>query len=404
MDRPRVAILTRPIDENMHSGSGQHWYEIARELLRLGGAFHFTFAHYRHSDNQIYRDLRRQGGEELIMPRDPVRASRSLRRRSFDVVHYYLPTLFSPIYGVTARKVVTIHGAEPVLLPRYYRALHVLHDRYVVPAVTRAIDHVACVSETTREYAQTHYPLRTSQRFSIIYNGVDPAFRPQGAAGKAVAERYRTGEHYLFHVSKYSLRKNPWTMLAAFALFLRRRGAAGDRREWRLVIGGSGWDNLRVRGFLKRAGIEDRVRLLGYVDRDELPGLYSSAYAFLFPSLCEGFGMPNVEAMACGCPVITSDAFAIPEIVGEAARIISPPRNVSALVEEMNTLASDPHLREELLRRGLERAAGYRWEQSAAELLRVYRRLADQHRSERTIRIGPWVHSLKGSPDRAIGA
>ncbi|MFP4331385.1 MAG: glycosyltransferase family 4 protein [Spirochaetaceae bacterium] len=400
MDKPRIAILTRPIDENMHSGSGRHWYEIARRLLSLGGEFHFTFAHYRRSDNAVYRELRSVGGDELLLPRDPVRASRALAARNFDVVHYYLPTLFSPIYGVRARKVVTLHGAEPVLLPRYYRAVHVLHDRYVVPAVTRAMDHIACVSETTREYARRNYPLRPSQRFSTIYNGVDPAFTPEAGLGRAEMDE----EPYFFHVSKYSLRKNPWTMLAAFTLFLRRRGAAGDRRAWRLVIGGSGWENFRVRGFLKRAGIEERVSLLGYVERSELPGLYASAYAFLFPSLCEGFGMPNVEAMACGCPVITSDAFAIPEIVGDAARMISPPRNVSALVEEMNLLASQRDIRDELSVRGIARAQRYRWEDSALELLRVYRNLADQHRSERTIRIGPWVHSIKRDGSRAVGA
>lgn len=404
VEKPRIAILTRPVDENINSGSGQHWYEIVKSLLSLNSEFTFTLAHYRKIENQIYRDVVAQGGEELILPRNPVSASRALRRRDYNVVHYYLPTLFSPIYGVRARKVVTIHGAEPVLLPRYYREVHVLHDRYVVPTVTRAMDHIACVSKTTEAYARRHYPLRSTQQFSTIYNGVDPAFRPLGAGPRGAQLRHGTGEHYFFHVSKYSLRKNPWTILAAFARFLQRRGAAGDSREWRLVIAGSGWDNHKVRAFLKRTSMSERVRLLGFVSREELPELFSGAYAFLFPSLCEGFGMPNVEAMASGCPVITSDAFAIPEIVGDAARLISPARNVPALVEEMNTLAVDRELREEMVNRGIQRSQGYRWETGARELLRVYRHLSQLHRGERTIRIGPWVRALGPKQDRALGA
>lgn len=403
MDKPRIALLTRPVDENLGSGSGRHWYEIVKALLRLNREFSFTLAHYRESDNHIYRDVIGRGGEELILPRNPINASRVLERRGFDVIHYYLPTLFSPIYGVRARKVVTIHGAEPVLLPRYYRELHVLHDRYVVPAVTRAMDHIACVSHTTEAYARKHYPLWQAQRFSTIYNGVDPLFRPLGPGPHPANRRHRTGEHYFFHLSKYSLRKNPWTILAAFARFVQRRGAAGDRREWRLAIGGSGWDNYRVRAFLKRTGMEDRIRLLGFLEREELPELYSGAQGFIFPSLCEGFGMPNVEAMACGCPVITSDAFAIPEIVGDAARIISPARNVPALVEEMNRIATQPEEREALSRGGIIQASRYRWEESAEELLRVYRELSGQRHRVQRFRIGPWVSTLPSRRPRAVG-
>lgn len=404
MEKPRIALLTRPVDENLNSGSGRHWYEIVKALLKLNPEFTVTLAHYRENDNHIYRDVIAQGGEELLLPRNPLSASRALERRGFEVIHYYLPTLFSPIYGVRARKVVTIHGAEPVLLPRYYREVHVLHDRYVVPAVTRAMDHIACVSKTTEGYARTNYPLRRAQRFSTIYNGVDPLFRPLGPGLHEANRRHRTGEHYFFHLSKYSLRKNPWTILSAFARFVQRRGAAGDSRQWRLVIGGSGWANYKVRGFLKRAGMEERIRLLGFVRMEELPELYSGAQGFLFPSLCEGFGMPNVEAMACGCPVITSDAFAIPEIVGEAARIISPARNVPALVEEMNRLAAQPKEQELLAKRGIEWASQYRWETSARKLLRVYRELSEMYRRERTIRVGPWVHAIGPKHGRALGA
>ncbi|MFP4427495.1 MAG: glycosyltransferase family 4 protein [Spirochaetaceae bacterium] len=403
MEKPRIALLTRPVDENLSSGSGQHWYEIVKTLLRLNREFSFTLAHYRESDNHIYQDVIGQGGEELILPRNPVSASRVLERRGFDVIHYYLPTFFSPIYGVRARKVVTIHGAEPVLLPRYYREMHVLHDRYVVPAVIRAMDHIACVSKTTEAYARKHYPLRHTQRLSTIYNGVDPLFRPLGPGPHQANREHKTGTHYFFHLSKYSLRKNPWTILGAFARFVQRRGAAGDPREWRLAIGGSGWDNFRVRGFLKRTGMEDRIRLLGFVEREELPELYSGAHAFIFPSLCEGFGMPNVEAMACGCPVITSDSFAIPEIVGDAARIISPAQNAASLVEEMNRLVTEPEERILMVRRSVEVASRYRWEESAEKLLRVYRELSEQHRRQRRVRVGPWIRDLPTRQPRAVG-
>jgi glycosyltransferase involved in cell wall biosynthesis len=147
----------------------------------------------------------------------------------------------------------------------------------------------------------------------------------------------------------------------------------------KLVIAGGKWNNTEVADELQRLGIENKVILTGFVGEEEAVRLYNGAEAFIFPSLAEGFGMPNIEAMACGCPVITSGIFAIPEVVGDAALLMKDPKDAQDLADKLEILTSNEDLKEDLIARGLERAKRYRsWEPSAKKLLEVYEELGEE--------------------------
>ncbi|MGC9082856.1 MAG: glycosyltransferase family 4 protein, partial [Anaerolineae bacterium] len=145
--------------------------------------------------------------------------------------------------------------------------------------------------------------------------------------------------------------------------------------DWRLVfVGKKGW---LYQGFFRRLrelGLEDRVRFTGYVPDEDLPALYSAADLFAFPSLYEGFGLPVLEAMACGVPVVCSNTSSLPEVVGEAGIMVEP-HNVHALARAMGRVLTDEALRASLRARGLERAQRFTWEEAAKRTVEVYRQV-----------------------------
>ncbi len=359
--KPRLGIFTRPIDQGT-SGSGAHLLEIVSAFMAINRDFELTLIHYERSDREIYARAR-----ELVVPRSPIGAARALARERFDVVHYSPLTIYAPLWGVRARKVATIHGVEQLLLPRFYPAATYAHELLVVPPYARAMDAIVTVSETTRAFIARRYRI-PPQRITVCPNAVSAAYRVMPRTEVSAPARHGIAGPYVIHVSRFSERKNPWTMLRAFAAF----AASPEGRDHSLVLLGKGWDSERVRDFGSPSG---KLVAPGYVSERDKVELLNAASLFLYPSFAEGFGMPNLEAMACGCPVVTSRAFAIPEIVGDAALMIDDPRDHAGLAALMSRVVREPALRASLVERGLGRAAAFSWEESARRLLEVYRRL-----------------------------
>jgi len=171
------------------------------------------------------------------------------------------------------------------------------------------------------------------------------------------------------HLSRFSWRKNPDILLKAFA-------GVKDRADCQLVIGGRGWRNEHVKKIIDSLGIEDRTVFTGYLSKPDVIRFLNTASAFVFPSLYEGFGMPNLEAMACGCPVISSNISAVPEIVGDAGLLVDDPEDDRMLARKMITLSEDKSLQEQLRKKGLERASLFSWHESAKIVWDTYAGLA----------------------------
>jgi glycosyltransferase involved in cell wall biosynthesis len=159
---------------------------------------------------------------------------------------------------------------------------------------------------------------------------------------------------------------------------------------WHLVLCGSDWHGAEaIHGAIKNSPFAAGIHSLGFVPDDDLPTLYQAADLFVFPSLYEGFGIPPLEAMACGCPVICSDCGALREVVGHAAAIVDP-KNVAALAEQMARLAGDPEVRDCWRVAGLARAKRFHWRKTAAETLEIYSRAATRERSpQRNFELAP---------------
>lgn len=257
------------------------------------------------------------------------------------------------------RAVVTVHDlgwqAHPEL---YSRRLRVMYG-CLFPWSVRRADRFIAVSRYTADdlMKRTGVP---GSKIDVIYHGLDPAFLVSATVRRREGNDERP---YVLAVGGVSPRKNTRRLIAAFSQW-RSRG--GYRSAYRLLITGTSLDT----EFVGQGNLPDGVSLLGYVEDSDLPGLYASAAAFLYPGIYEGFGLPIIEAMAAGTPVITSLTGAAPEIAGGAAILVDP-FDVASMVGGLDR-ATTPGEAEELSGKGLTRVRQFRWQTAAQETIAVY--------------------------------
>lgn len=266
-----------------------------------------------------------------------------------------------------ARSVLTLHDTAYLHFPQYHLLQNRLYLTLMMPRFIRCADAVICVSEATRQDAVRFYNL-PAKKLRVIPEGVEPRFTPitNSSTLQSVRERYQLPGRFLLYVGTIEPRKNLSTLLKAYAV-LRQ-----SQPEIRLVIaGGKGWLYESFFAELRALGLERQVQLLGYVPDEDLPALLNCAAGFAYPSVFEGFGLPPLEAMACGTPVIVSNASSLPEVVGDAGLLL-PPTDVQAWVEALRRVLNDNAFHAELRARGLHRAKQFTWEKAARETLKVY--------------------------------
>lgn len=241
----------------------------------------------------------------------------------------------------------------------------------VVPRSVRRASHVLADSQATKDDLVALWDT-PPDKISVIYCGVEPRFEPVAHPDTlaAVRARYGLGERpFILSVSTIQPRKNYQRLIQAFAPL------AAQHPDLSLVIaGGRGWQYEDVLAEPDRHGIGDRVRFPGFIGDADLPALYSAATVFAYPSLYEGFGLPILESMSCGTPVIASDRSSLPEVTGDAG-LQADPLDVPAWTAGMEQLLTDTALRTDLIAKGRRQAKRFRWEEAAVQLLTVYERL-----------------------------
>ncbi len=269
--------------------------------------------------------------------------------------------------------ILTVHDLAFLLRPECADARLSNYLETVVPRSVRRADFVIADSENTRNDVVVLLGVRP-ERVEVVPGGVDSHFAPVDDPAQIQAARERLGvgdSPFILSVGVLEPRKNLVTLMEAFAAARSR----GKLREHKLVLaGGRGW---LVEGILSHhdiSPVRDNILMPGFVADDLLPAAYSSADALAFPSLYEGFGLPVLEAMACGTPVVTSNASCIPE-VAEGASIMVDPLDTEALSRALVRVVEDVDLQADLRHKGFERAAQYTWTAAATRLLEVYRRV-----------------------------
>jgi glycosyltransferase involved in cell wall biosynthesis len=236
----------------------------------------------------------------------------------------------------------------------------------MMPRFLKAADAVIAISECTREDAIRLYSVEDS-KIQVIYAGVSPRFHPLPAGEiDSVRQKYRLPEQSLLFVGTIEPRKN-LDMLLSAVHSLHKSGFGLEL----VIVGKKGW---RSESFFKKRrdlGLEKHVRLAGLVPEEDLPAIYNAASLFVFPSIYEGFGLPVLEAMACGAPVVCSNTSSLPEVAGDAAYQVNP-LDEEEFSGAINRVLHDADLRRSMRERGFAQAAKFSWEETARQTLAVY--------------------------------
>lgn len=291
-----------------------------------------------------------------------------LKRVPLDVLHS--PDFIPPLYKMGARRVITVHDLAflryPHLLTRAAARYYGQIDRAV-----RKADHIIAVSNSTREDLMNLLGAPES-KITVIYEAADEAFRPlpEEEVAEEIRRRYGFSPDYILFVGTIEPRKNLNTLLLAYH---------GLRTQYHLdpplvFAGEHGWLADEVYSLVEELGLNDRCHFLGRVSTEELVYLYNGARVYAHPALYEGFGLPPLEAMACGTPTIVSNVSSLPEVVGDAALLVEP-TDVEAWTTALHRLLTDDTLWNELRQKGLERAKKFSWERAARDTLNVYRKV-----------------------------
>ncbi len=269
---------------------------------------------------------------------------------------YHAPDFTLP--PVRARSVLTVHDLSFVRDPESAAPGLRAYLNMVVPRSVSRADHIIAVSQATKADLIELYGTPES-KITVLYEGVDPAFAPTPDA--TIRTKYGLGDKpYIFSISTIQPRKNYQRLIQAIAAL---------PHEYNLIIaGGSGWLHEPIYAEAEKPAVRGRVKFIGFVPDADLPALYTEAAAFAYPSLYEGFGLPLLEAMACGTPVLTSKVSCLPEVAGDAAILVDP-LQAGAIAEGLQQTLSS---RDQLRPKGFARASQFRWETVARELLSLY--------------------------------
>ncbi|MBI5787533.1 MAG: glycosyltransferase family 4 protein [Candidatus Schekmanbacteria bacterium] len=357
----RIAINATFLHANP-TGLGRYVSEITRNLLKQATDYHFTLYADSHSFPGQKADLLksfglfgRHWGRLLDLQ---TAAKYKLKNAAIDL--FYSPVA-EGILNSNIKQIITIHDLTPVKY-REYHPLSKYYFDYFLPRLINKSEAIICVSEHTRQDVIDYYGVKNKNIY-VIYNGYEPdVFYPR--IKKSVAEKYNLSPYFLYVGDMRPHKNLPRSLKALADLNVQEiKFVVVGRKERRFFPG--------IKSLVEELHLENRVVFLDYVPENDLPDLYSGAIALVFPSLYEGFGYPALEAMACGCPVITSDVASLPEICGEAAYYVDP-EDVESIRQGMQSVLHDDFMRNNMIYNGLERAKPFKWDKAAQGLMKIF--------------------------------
>ena len=365
----RIAIDAR---KYLDFGIGTYIRNIVRELARIDLETEYVLL-CREADREAIATTLPRNFRPVVEQAPPysvleqVRIPIALRRERIDLFHaphYVLPPL------IHCRSVVTIHDIIHLLFPQYLPSrLAYAYARLSIWGATRRSDRILTVSETSKLDILRRFRV-PADKITVVYNAIDDRLlaEPSPEEFARVRERYQLDHPFVLYVGNIKPHKNLERLIEAFD---RLRHEPGFEALRLLIIGDQISKYQSLRRAVHRHKLHKQVRFFGFVPLDTLAVLYRLASVFVFPSLYEGFGLPPVEAMACGLPVVTSNVSSLPEVVGDGAILVDP-YSPDSIAEGMRAALTDEGLRATLRERGLARAREFSWEQSVRRIREVY--------------------------------
>lgn len=360
----KIAIDARDL-ANVTTGVGRYLLNLLNHFAELRPEFQFqlysdrplTTAFENSNVNARLLKGHKLLWKHLVMPLEQIRAG-------IDV--FFVPSYSTPLWN-PAQSVVTIHDLIYTRFPQWTDRVERWRFATIVRFSARFAAKIIAVSEATRKDILDLTGV-SPHKVQVIYEGVDAIFRrlPEESINQ-VKNRLHLDRPFILYVGSMHYRRNVQRLLQAFSILKRDRKIP----QQLLLCGLNLYRGSELETWVARERLEQDVRYIGYVSDEELVALYNMAEVFVYPSMYEGFGLPILEAMACGAPVVTCNVSALPEVAGNAALLIDP-HDTQALVEALWRVLSEPNLKQELTGRGFEQSRKFSWKKAAQETLELF--------------------------------
>lgn len=284
--------------------------------------------------------------------------------RSYKIDLFIGTRHYLPPFNRSIKYLAIVHDLIPLYMPELFTKEHKLRFKLFTDICKHQADAIVAVSNATKKdvIQYMHFP---EEKIKVIYEGANPSFSTERdeVGITATMEKYHIDSDYILCLSTVEPRKNMLRTIQAYEQCVLEKDL-----EYKLVIvGGSGWNNGEIYDYVQTHPVKDHIVFTGYVSDEEVRHFYANATLFIYASLCEGFGIPVLEAMQSGIPVITSNVSSMPEVAGTACELVDP-YNIEELKEAITRVLSSKERRESMRRLGLEQASRFSWDKCAHEV------------------------------------
>lgn len=366
----KIGIITDALDEEKGAGIKTYVLNLVRNL----DSKDITLIHYRKSKDNAYSRFK-----EIVIPLPNIPFYREFRKigimpsmlNRFDIVHE--PCQIGPFFFKSRfRKIVTVHDLSVIKFPKSHKGLHYVHHKLGLQRTLKNVDRIIAVSNSTKRDLIRMFKV-PARKIKVIYEAADKQYRVINDKKELEGFRAKYGINYPFvlYVGTLEPRKNIPRLVNAFGR-VKKKGYPHKL----IIVGKKGWKYKAIFGMIKKLRLEKEIVFTGFIEEKELPLFYNAADAFVFPSLYEGFGLPVLEAMQCGCPVIIANNSSLPEVAGDAA-LKANPKDAQDIATKIERVLKDKKLRVKLAQKGVKQAMRFSWKRCAKETLDLYKEVLD---------------------------
>lgn len=363
----RIGVDARPLREKQTSGIPRYVASLLTALAKIDSKNEYVLYAHKEFEASYGDNFTRKYGAVTRYGSVWMQAELPwwLNRDKIDLfwgTQHILPLSMSH----NIKSVLTVHDLVHYVFPETMRPMNLLINKLIIPPSIRRTDAIVADTEWTLNDVR-RFLNPQSKVMEVVHLGINPFFypRPKPESRQLIKERYGLNQPFLLTLGTFEPRKNIKGTFRAFSLL------ADKIPHHLVVVGQKGWKNKDVVKDILKSHVIDRIHFMGYVEDPLIPVFYSAADAFIFPSLYEGFGLPPLEAMACGTPVVCSNVSSIPEVVGHAAELVDP-QKPEDIARGILSIVDDSKHRDQLTAVGLEQVKRFRWETAAQKMLNVF--------------------------------
>lgn len=331
--------------------------KIYEKIKNKFGTCEFIFA-YLNPDSSFKRIMI----EQLYLPH-------LVNKIKPDIFHN--PDHVLPFLPVLSKKIITVHDLTFLKHPEAFLKSTVMYKKLMMKNAIKKVDMIIADSDNTKNDVMQYFKL-PEKKIQTVYISIADEYgiRDKNSSIRIMSSKYHINKPFILFTGTIEPRKNVISILKAYYELKKRKGF-----EHLLVIAGKkGWLYNEIFDFIKEKCLQDEIIFLDYVDQGDMPSLYCASDLFIYPSIYEGFGLPVLEAMACGTPVITSNVSSLPEVAGDAAVLVDP-MNIGEITDAINNVLNNRDLWNKLRVRGLENVKRFSWDRAAKETTAIYQKV-----------------------------